>query len=180
MQYSWIEPFLSLKSYHFWLCSACKATSKSQNFVLPQANLHLLLKSHVAIRHCKYIDHPRHWDLYQGRHGLREVQWTAPPLGSWPTTELPSSSVPLVQSEDSPESKDGPSGPSRKIAQLLEGISTERRDSMASVGGIQCKQKVNYTCISEFQTSASFLSVVFVNWVFLLLRNNLSDECTLS
>ena len=56
-----------------------------------------------------------------------------------------------------------PSGPSRKLAQhqLLEGISTERRDSIASAGGIQCKQKVN--AISEFPTSASFLSVVFVN-----------------
>ena len=43
-----------------FLTSACKATSKSQNFVLPQANLHLLLKSHAAMRHCKYIDHPRH------------------------------------------------------------------------------------------------------------------------
>ena len=43
-----------------FLTNACKATSKSQNFVLPQANLHLLLKSHAAMRHHKYIDHPRH------------------------------------------------------------------------------------------------------------------------
>ena len=76
---------------------------------------------------------------------------------------LPSSSVPLIQSEDSPESKDDPSGPSSKLAQhqLLEGIRTERRDSITSVGEIQCKQKVNY--ISDFPTSASFLSVLFVN-----------------
>ena len=75
---------------------------------------------------------------------------------------LPGSPVPLVQSEDSPESKDGPSGRSRKLAQhqLLD-ISTERRDSIASVGGMQYKQEVNH--ISEFPTSASFLSVVFVN-----------------
>ena len=63
-----------------FLTSACKATSKSQNFVLPQANLHLLLKSHVAIRHCKYIDHPCHRILCQGRHELKEVQWTVVPL----------------------------------------------------------------------------------------------------
>ena len=53
--------------------------------------------------------------------------------------------------------------PSRKLAQhqLLEGISTERSDSIISVGAIQRKQKVND--ISEFPTSASFLSVLFVN-----------------
>ena len=68
------------------------------------------------------------------------------PLVPWPTTGLPSTSVPLVQSEDSSESKDGPSGPSRKLAQhqLIEGISTERKNSITSVGNSVDKKPIIY------------------------------------
>ena len=101
--------------------------------------------------HHKYIVHPCHWRLCQRRHGLPwELQWTAVPL-------IPDqlrghqAHLSLWFSPRTARSRKmvHPSGPSSKLAQqkLLEGIKTERRDSITSVGGIQCKQKVNYTYI---------------------------------
>ena len=62
------------------LPGAFKSLLKSRTFVQIQGRFHFLLKSHAAMQHHKYIDHLRHWRLWQGRHGLREVQWTAVPL----------------------------------------------------------------------------------------------------
>ena len=62
------------------LPGAFQSPLKSQTFVQIQSRFHFLLRSHAALRHCKYIDHPRHWSLCQGRRRLREVQWAAIPL----------------------------------------------------------------------------------------------------
>ena len=163
------------------LPGAFKSPLKSQTFVQIQGTFHFLPESHAALQHHQYIKYPCHWKLCQGRHGLREVQWTAPPLAP-DLLRGHQAHLSLWFRPRTAQTRKmlSPSGPSRKLAQhqLLESISTERRNSMTSVGGIQCKQKVNY--ISEFPTSASIRSVVFVSWVFLLLRNNLSGECTLS
>ena len=115
------------------LPGAFKSSPKSQTFVQIQGRFHFLLRSHAAMQHHEFIDHPWHWRLWQGRHGFREVQWTASPftpdqlrgyqthLSLWfnPRTARSRKMV-------------DPSGPSRKLAQhqLLEGISTERRDSI--------------------------------------------------
>ena len=59
-----------------FLTNTFKATSKSQNFVQIQVNLHLLLKFHAAIQHRKYIVHLRHCQAErktgkkQGKGGL--------------------------------------------------------------------------------------------------------------
>ena len=53
------------------LPGAFKSPLKSQTFVQIQGRFHFLLK---------YFEHPHHWRLCQGRHGLREVQWTTVPL----------------------------------------------------------------------------------------------------
>ena len=67
------------------LPGALKSPLKSQTFVQIQGTFHFLLKSHAAMQHHKYIDHPCQWRLCQKRRGLREVQWrevqwTAVPL----------------------------------------------------------------------------------------------------
>ena len=63
-----------------FLPGAFKSPLKSQTFVQIQGRFHFLLKSHAALQHHKYIDHPCQWRLCQKRRGLREVQWTAVPL----------------------------------------------------------------------------------------------------